>query len=150
MKDHQKNKVYLWENKFIPSGRHISFEEIQAYVNNVWSGMGLSFPPKVKVLPSQKHALGDATRLTVRFPKTGATEHIILHELAHAMTADIDGLSHQHNEYFVGMLMTLAEKYLNGNVLFMWVSAEHNGVKYTKFQKPMLHSLYDQAAVAHG
>ena len=72
------------------------------------------------------------------------------HGNAVAMTADIDGLSHQHNEYFVGMLMTLAEKYLNGNVLFMWVSAEHNGVKYTKFQKPMLHSLYDQAAVAHG
>lgn len=139
MRDYQKSTVYKWERQNIKSGAFIGFKNIQDYVNETWDKMGLKYPPIVKPLPNQVRKIGgDATRTVVRFPDTGTFEATILHELAHSMTATIDGPSHQHNEYFVGMVMVLYEKFLGVDPFFMWYTAQKDGIKFEKFMKPIM------------
>ena len=141
MKDYQRSKVYKWEAEHLYSmdRQIVPFSQIQAIVNWVWEDMGLKFPPIVKVLPKQATTIaGDATRTVVRFQEEGVATRTILHELAHSMTAGIEGKGHQHNEYFVGMYMVLLEKYMKIDMLYLWYTAEKNGVKFEKFMKPRI------------
>jgi hypothetical protein len=135
MRDYQREKVYDWERQHVKNGKRIGFKDIQKYVNRIWAEMGLKYPPKVDRLPKQAiKREGDATRTKVRFHET-ATEATILHELAHSMTANINGLSHQHNEYFVGLYMVLLEKFLNINMLYLWYTADMCRIKYIKYME---------------
>jgi hypothetical protein len=139
MRDYQRSKVYAWESKYLPRGRLVPFREIQEYVNTVWEGFGLKHPPRVALLPKQARIkCADATRTVVRFEAHGATEIVILHELAHSMTTGIGALGHQHNEYFVGMFMTLIERVLKINLNVLWYTAQKANVKFDCFTKPRI------------
>ena len=54
-RDHQRSKVYAWEERFVapcdPSS--IGFAQAQGMVNAIWAEMGLRFPPNVEPLPRQ-------------------------------------------------------------------------------------------------
>ena len=68
-RDHQRSKVYAWEEHFVaprdPSS--IVFAQAQGLVDAIWAEMGLRFPPKVERLPRQaRSTLADATRLSIR------------------------------------------------------------------------------------
>ena len=145
MRDYQRELVYRWENT-LPTGKSLPFELIKPYVHKVWHDMGLKYPPLVQPLPKNTTTkLGDANRNVVRFPVNGATEQTILHELAHSMTTHTDGIGHQHNGVFVGVYMTLMEKYLNVPALLMFASAKAHGVNFEPFAKPRItddHHLY--------
>jgi hypothetical protein len=137
MRDFQQSLVYKWEDT-LPMGKVLPFDQITPYVKTVWEGMGLKHPPLVKPMPKQmrKH-LADANRSTVRFHEE-CCERIILHELAHSMTCHLDGLSHQHNDVFVGVYMKLLEKFLGLNPLMLYFSAQKFGVKYDISAKPRI------------
>lgn len=137
-RDYQQQRVYDWEAT-LPKGKKIAYDNIQEYINRVWEDMGLKYPPKVMPMPKQmQKALADANRYHIRFRDYGATEQTILHEMAHSMTMNLDGKGHQHNDVFVGVYMTLLEKYLGLAPFMLWYSAEKCKVDYVKFAKPRI------------
>lgn len=138
MKDSQRSKVYHWEN-FFPEGKHIPYDYIKAEVDKVWSGMGLLYPPLIKPVPKNAtNFLADATRYTLRFPVDGISYRILLHEVAHAMVASIGEECHKHDKVFVGMYMTLMEKFMGFDPNMLHHSAELANVKFTKNEKPRI------------
>ena len=54
-RDHQRSKVYDWEERFVApyDTTLITFAQAQGMVNAIWAEMGLRFPPKVECLPRQ-------------------------------------------------------------------------------------------------
>src|ERR1700688_1356819 len=97
-RDHQRSKVYVWEEQFVaprdPSS--VVVAQAQGMVDAIWAEMGLRFPPKVERLPRQaRSTVADATRLSIRLPKA-CPSWCLLHELAHAMTSTHDGEANGH------------------------------------------------------
>ena len=133
MRDQQKNKVYSWEQRYIaPHDKsQVPFEQIQSLVDHVWEQEGLQHPPRVKNLPRNAHCRsGDATRTIVRFHEGTTPTWIILHELAHSMTSDVDHNSNWHGSLFVGQYILLVSKYLGIKLSDLIVSARKDDVKY--------------------
>ena len=113
-RDHQRSKVYAWEEHFVaprdPSS--IVFAQAQGVVDAIWAEMGLRFPPKVERLPRQaRSTLADATRLSIRLNESNPSWYL-LHELAHAMTSTHDGRSDGHGPVFMGLYAQLLIRYL--------------------------------------
>lgn len=136
MRDYQRSKVYKWE-ECLDNGQWVSFDAIQDYVNSVWQKMNLKYPPRVEIIRKNK-AIADATRMVVRFQPEGCCQKIILHELAHSMTMNIDGIGHQHNTVFVGVYMILLEKFLNMSPSMLYGTADYFGVKYVINASPRI------------
>ncbi len=113
-RDHQRSKVYAWEEHFVaprdPSS--IVFAQAQGAVDAIWAEMGLRFPPKVERLPRQaRSTVADATRLSIRLNESNPS-WCLLHELAHAMTSTHDGRSDGHGPVFMGLYAQLLIRYL--------------------------------------
>ena len=145
LRDHQRSKVYKWERTHIAPYDHtpVPYENIKAIVDYVWANEGLLYPPCVEPMPKQKHALGDATRTTVRFVPT-TYSWVILHELSHALSSNIqeteilaEGLSNQHGAIFMGIYVNLLSKYLHLDVQELIQSAEAIGLRVNPFAKPV-------------
>ena len=88
LRDHQRGRVYAWEERFVAPCdlSSIAFAQAQGMVDAIWTDMGLRFPPKVMRLPRQARAtVADATRLVIRLSDT-TSSWCLLHELAHAMS----------------------------------------------------------------
>lgn len=137
MRDYQQGKVYGWERNF-KEGPWSNFNEIQTIVNYIWNDLSLKYPPQVDKLHNKDKALGRANRLKVYFPEKGASLLTILHELAHSLTAKVDDYTHQHNEYFVGMYMTLLNKYLGYEYPVLWYLANKYGVQFQLNVRPLI------------
>lgn len=137
-RDYQRSKVYAWEKKHLPSGRMVPFGEIQDYVNRVWEAEGLKYPPIVKPMNALDLHAGKANRRYCLFPKKGATEHTILHEVAHSLTTNFEDDGDRHGPNFVGMMMKLMEKHLDVSLLSMWHSAKVAKVDFEMFPKYQL------------
>jgi hypothetical protein len=113
-RDHQRSKVYAWEERFVapcdPSS--IGFAQTQGMVNAIWAEMGLRFPPNVEPLPRQaRSTVADANRLSIRLADASPSWWL-LHELAHAMTSTYDGRSGGHGPTFMGLYAQLLTRYL--------------------------------------
>ena len=121
-RDHQRSKVYAWEERFVapydPST--IVREQAQGMVDAIWAEMGLCFPPKVEPLPHQtRFTMADANRLTVRLAGT-CPSWWLLHELAHALTSSHDGRSDGHGAKFMGLYVQLLMRYLRAQRQSGW------------------------------
>jgi hypothetical protein len=81
-------------------------------VDAIWAETGLKYPPAVEPLPRQSSAtLASATRLSIFLPAK-TPSWCLLHELAHAMTSDVDGNSDGHGPVFMGVYIKLIARYL--------------------------------------
>jgi hypothetical protein len=114
LRDHQRGRVYAWEERFVaprdPSS--VAFGQAQGIVDTIWADMGLRFPPKVMRLPRQARAtVADATRLVIRLSDT-TSSWCLLHELAHAMSSTHEGGSDGHGPRFMGLYAQLLIRYL--------------------------------------
>ena len=113
-RDSQRSRVYAWEQTEIAphDPTEVAFANVQGMVNAIWSEAGLKYPPKVEPLAAQSTTtLAQATRLSIQVPpKTPAW--IILHEVAHAMTATHDGNSDGHGSLFMGLYVGLLTRYM--------------------------------------
>lgn len=139
MKDFQQNKVYAWEHSVILPGQWVAYENCQSIIDYIWTDQGLANPPKVTPMsPNVTKWAGMANRLKVFLPKNGASTKTIVHELAHSMTMNVDGIGHLHGPRFVGLYMVLAEKYLNTPMALMMYVAREQGVKYDPYAKPAI------------
>lgn len=132
MKDYQKNKFYQWEDKEIISkdSSNVSYDNIQNVVNYIWEQEGLEYPPKV--IPIDKRnttTWAKANRNTICCPSE-LPNTIILHELSHSMTSNIEGESAKHGARFVGVYMNLLSKYANFDLLQLMYSAKQSGIDF--------------------
>jgi hypothetical protein len=140
-RDSQKSKVYAWEDKHV-IGRteaYIPFEKCQEMVNYIWEQMGWKYPPRVIAQHKNvtKHA-ASANRLHVSIPEDrGAKTTVIIHELAHSATCDVDGHSERHGPEFVGVYMKMLDKLIpNLNLPVLMYTAQLGRVKFDITHKP--------------
>lgn len=114
-RDRQRSRVYAWEDREVaprdPS--LIGFAAAQGMVDAIWADQGLRHPPRVERLPARRRArtLASATRISLRLPER-TPSWVLLHELAHAMTAGFDGGGDGHGPVFLGVYARLLERYL--------------------------------------
>jgi hypothetical protein len=114
VRDHQRSRVYAWEESFVAphDSSSVAFAQAQGVVDAIWADMALWFPPKVMRLPRQaRTTVADATRLLIRLADTTAS-WCLLHELAHAMSSTHDGESDGHGPRFMGLYAQLLIRYL--------------------------------------
>jgi hypothetical protein len=135
-RDSQKSKVYAWENNVIApfSKGAVPFDKAQAFVDGVWLAHGWSYPPQVSLMPKQAtRTMATGSRAAVRLqPKT--PDWVILHELAHTLTANEDGHGGRYNDGhgpdFVGVYIKLLERVLNIPTLMSMYTLRQAGIRY--------------------
>jgi hypothetical protein len=139
-RDYQQSAVYRWEDMVIArlDRSQVKFKDIQPLVNYVWQQEGLLYPPKVVPFhKNMKRLAGTGSRTQLQFPAAETTPTwIILHEIAHSMTSNFEGLSHMHNENYVGVYMKLVAMYLRADLMMLEHTAIQMGVKYNLNAKP--------------
>ncbi len=137
--DRQRARVYAWEDAVIAphGGDPIPFAAAQAMVTAIWTEMGLRWPPKVERLPPQARRLqADATRLRLRLPEA-LPAHLLLHELAHAMTSTAEGESDGHGPRFMGLYLQLIERYLRLPAAGLLPSLQAAGIAVDPAARPV-------------
>jgi hypothetical protein len=105
----EARRLYAWEDAEVaPRDRsRVPFAQLQALVDHVWAAEGLRFPPRVRPLPRQaRGTVARATRLAIEAPPE-LPSWVLLHELAHAMTATAEGANAGHGPLFVGLYLRL-------------------------------------------
>jgi hypothetical protein len=109
--DYQRSAVYRWEGQHVDpkDTGTIPFDQAQAIVDYVWTCAGLTYPPKIHELSrNATRTAANANRLTINIPASGISTTVLLHEIAHSMTADAaSDRSHAHRPRFVGVFMRL-------------------------------------------
>ena len=114
VRDHQRSRVYAWEESFVAprDSSSVAFAQAQGVVDAIWVDMALRYPPKVMRLPRQASTtVADATRLLIRLADTTAS-WCLLHELAHAMSSTQDGETDGHGPRFMGLYAQMLIRYL--------------------------------------
>jgi len=138
VRDRQRSLVYNWERTYVASHDRniVHFEFIQNIVNWVWEKEGLKYPPLVKKLSKHNNHAGSACRTCVRFKEKTYT-WIIFHELAHAMTSDIEHRSNHHGALFMGIYIQLLARYLKISYSDLVSSALKSNLRVKLDAKPI-------------
>lgn len=136
--DYQRSKCYSWEREVIApkGGAWVNFDKAQDLVNWIWANEGFSFPPQVALIHTNNTtAEAQANRLEIQIRDRVQT-WVILHELAHSMTSNIDGQTVAHRAPWVGIYMRLCEKYLGIPLLVLMATATKMGVDFDITARP--------------
>lgn len=102
-------RLYAWEDAVVaPRDRSlVPFARLQALVDHVWAAEGRHFPPRVRPLPRQaRRTVARASRIAIEAPPE-LPSWVLLHELAHALVADVDGNGLDHGPDFVAAYLGL-------------------------------------------
>jgi hypothetical protein len=137
--DPQKQRVYRWENKVVaPHDRNrIGLEMARTVVNYVWQQEGYRFPPVVTELPAHNKRLeGRANRSTIALKAGGTFTWVVLHEMAHSLMSDVDGLTAVHGPAYVGTYMALLSRYMGMDLVQLQTSAIKNHVQFRMGVQP--------------
>jgi hypothetical protein len=113
-RDYQRSRIYAWEDRHIHSRDRsvISFEQAQSIVDYVWAEAGRTHPPKVVAISkTASSSVATANRLRIRIPWHGIKTTVLLHEIAHSITADIDKPG-DHGASFAGTFMQLVSRHI--------------------------------------
>lgn len=132
--DPQKQKVYSWENNIIRKldTELLTLEVAQDFINFVWYGEGRNYPPKA-VLSKRNREFASATRIKIIIPKDMLYRWIILHELSHSFTSNVDGASAHHNAEFMRKYFILLEKHIKIPMPMLMYTAKQYDVKVTGY-----------------
>lgn len=106
-------------------------------VDAIWLDLGLQYPPAVEPHPRQATAtIASANRMSVRLPSR-IPSWCLLHELAHAMTATMEGRSDGHGAIFMGVYIGLLARYLRLDAAALIRSAEDDGIAVKADARPV-------------
>ena len=134
MRDLQRSRVYAWEDAVVaPWGASaVAYEKAQMLVDGVWLGEQLLYPPKVQPMPRQaRRTWATGSRTTIRLPQDRPTPiHVILHEVAHALSSTFDGDTDAHGPDFVGLYMGLLDRWLGIPTPLLMFTAGQHGVTF--------------------
>ncbi len=131
-RDAAADRLYAWEDQVVaPQDRsRVPFAQLQALVDHVWAGEGLKWPPRVRPLAHQARAtVARASRLAIEAPAE-LPSWVLLHEIAHALTSDIDGRSAGHGPDFVGTYLRLLVRYSKMDQLLLETTLRQAGIAY--------------------
>jgi hypothetical protein len=137
-RDHQRSRLYAWENRVIAphDPTFVSFAAAQGMVDAIWADMGLRFPPAVEPLPPQARVtVASANRLSIFLPQQ-TPSWCLLHEIAHAMTSTDEGCSDGHGVNFVGIYLQLIVRYLRREPDNLYDSLKKDGIKFSVNAQP--------------
>ena len=121
-RDSQRSKLYRAEHVTFARGEPLkmpldfeTIKECQTYVNRVtkskfWKSMGGRSFVHVKPVPSRNYARGWRNR--IELPPWAFGKVVILHELAHALTLQVDWQDGTHGPDFVYVYRQLLEQEL--------------------------------------
>lgn len=132
-RDYQRSKCYSWEDLHIHNRDKslVPFAQVQSLVDYIWQAEGLTYPPQVKELAKQATATeASATRLNIWIKPRGIKTTILLHELAHSMTATHDSASAGHGPRWTGVFMMLLAKYAGFNLHELMFTAKSAGIDF--------------------
>lgn len=107
--DSAARRLYDWEDAVIaPRDRSlVPFARLQALVDHVWAAEGRRWPPRVRPLPKQaRRTVARASRTAIEAPPE-LPSWVLLHEIAHALTAEVDGSHAGHGPDFVAAYLRL-------------------------------------------
>lgn len=108
-RDSAARRLYAWEDAVVaPRDRSlVPFARLQALVDHVWAAEGRHFPPRIRPLPKQaRRTVARATRISIEAPAE-LPAWVLLHEIAHALIADVDGNGLGHGPDFVATYLRL-------------------------------------------
>lgn len=133
-KDYQQSRLYRWEHQHIKRNDVVTYDQAQSIINYIWEKEGLQYPPLVEELDKRTTRwAGKANRLAVWLPKTTCTA-VIIHELAHSMTAEAVDSDHghtcAHGPWFVGVYVKLLAKYAGYNLLVLLHTLKESKVDF--------------------
>lgn len=138
MSDYQKTRCYRWENTAMaPLGQAlVALENAQAFVDHIWKGEGLEYPPRVVLMNHSTVVGATGSRTTIQIPPVVKT-WILIHEIAHSMSSTFDGASCGHGPTWVGLYIKLACKYMGGDMLALMTSARLAKVDFDISARPV-------------
>lgn len=131
-------RIYAWEDAVVAPGdaSSVPFAAMQALVDHVWVAEGLRFPPRVKPLPPQaRRTIARATRLAIEAPTT-LPSWVLLHEIAHALTATADGAGDGHGPAFVGTYLRLLVRHARLERAALEESLRAAGIRFDAAARP--------------
>jgi hypothetical protein len=132
-RDAAARRLYAWEDAVVaPRDRSlVPFAQLQALVDHVWAAEGRHFPPRVRPLPKQaRRTVARATRTAIEAPAELAT-WVLLHEIAHALIADVDGNGLDHGPDFVGTYLRLLVTYARLDSAMLEATLREAGLAWT-------------------
>jgi hypothetical protein len=132
-RDPDARRLYAWEDAVIaPRDRSlVPFDRLQALVDHVWQGEGRRWPPRVRPLPKQaRRTVARATRTAIEAPAE-LPSWVLLHEVAHALTADVDGVHAGHGPDFVAAYLRLLERHARLDRAMLEASLRQAGIGWT-------------------
>jgi len=132
-RDSAARKLYAWEDSVVaPRDRSlVPYARLQALVDHVWSEEGRHFPPRIRPLPKQaRRTVARATRTAIECPPE-LPSWVLLHEIAHALTCDVDGNGLNHGPDFVGAYLHLLARYARLNRALLEATLREAGIAWT-------------------
>jgi hypothetical protein len=133
-RDPQARKLYAWEDAVVaPRDRGlVPFARLQSLVDHVWAEEGRRWPPRIRPLPKQaRRTVARATRTAIEAPAE-LPSWVLLHEIAHALTADVDGVHAGHGPDFVAAYLRLLEKHARLDRAMLEQSLNAAGIAWTR------------------
>lgn len=130
--DPQASKLYAWEDAVVaPRDRsRVPFARLQALVDHVWAEAGRRWPPRVHPLPRQaRRTVARATRTAIEAPAE-LPSWVLLHEVAHALTCDVDGNGPGHGPDFVAAYLDLLVRHARLDRAMLEATLAEAGIRW--------------------
>ena len=115
----------------------IDFAAARSMVDAIWSDMDLRYPPAVERLSRRATVtIASANRLSLSLPdRTPAW--CLLHEIAHAMSTEVDGRSDGHGPVFMGLYVRMLVRYLRFDEVCLLASLREAGISTARDARPV-------------
>ena len=132
--DRAARRLYAWEDTVIaPRDRSlVPFARLQALVDHVWAAEGRRWPPRVRPLPKQaRRTVARASRTAIEAPPE-LPSWVLLHEIAHALTAEVDGSHAGHGPDFVATYLRLLIRHARLDAALLEATLAEAGIPWTR------------------
>lgn len=136
--DPEARRLYAWEDAVVaPRDRSlVPFARLQALVDHVWAAEGLRWPPRVRPLPKQaRRTVARASRTAIEAPAE-LPSWVLLHEIAHALTSDVDGNNAGHGPDFIAAYLRLLERHARLDRALLEASLRDAGLTWAQPRPP--------------
>jgi hypothetical protein len=132
-RDSQARRLYAWEDAVVAPRdlSRVPFAQLQPLVDHLWAAEGLRWPPRVRPLPRQaRRTVARATRTAIEAPPE-LPSWVLLHEVAHALTSDVDGNNAGHGPDFVGVYLRLLVTHARLDRATLEATLQQAGIAWT-------------------
>lgn len=137
-RDYQKTALYRWEDEYIRprSKRVIERKDAQTFIDGVFLCERLLYPPKVEPMPKQATTiLATGNRHVIQLPEA-LPAWVIVHELAHTLTSEVEHNFEGHGPDYVGIYIKMLDKYCDIPLALSMFTLTKTKVRYNLGAQP--------------